>query len=168
LLSEVMVMKACLLLLAAVAVTLGCSHESTSVSGDDQILMPPAGIIMVGGAADIPPSKLALDILEVHLLGDLLFTDVRFSGCTPDREFALYGSKGFMESLPVQAGIFLWYDGPDEACSVYFTRTLVFDLSPLKEEYLKGYEEGPIRLRIVEPGSTAPYEPLPLYTWHSF
>lgn len=126
---------------------------------------PPEGeILLFDDFGDMPLMNDRADILEIGFDKDVIHITVGFSGCTPDHDFALYGLKGFMESLPVQAAVYLSHDGKGETCEAYFTRYLAFDLSPLKEEYRRQYgPDGPIRLRLREPGSKDLVEPLPLY-----
>ena len=126
---------------------------------------PPDGEIQLyDDFNDLPIINDYADILEIGIDGDIIHITVGFSGCTRNHDFALYGLKGFMESLPVQAAVYLSHDGKGELCEVYFTRYLEFDLSSLKNEYRHQYgPDGPIRLRLHEPGSKAPIEPLPLY-----
>jgi hypothetical protein len=121
-------------------------------------------IVLFDDFNDMPLINDPADILEIGIQGDILHLTVGFSGCTPNHDFALYGLRGFMESNPVQAGVRLSHDGKGETCDAYITRFLEFDLSPLKDEYRHQYgPHGPIRLRICEPGSRDPVEPLPVY-----
>ncbi|MEZ4651905.1 MAG: hypothetical protein R3E97_24520, partial [Candidatus Eisenbacteria bacterium] len=63
-------------------------------------------------------------VLDASLADDVLSLRVEFSGCTPDHDFALFMTGGFMESMPVQARIVLSHDDLGELCDALFQRTL--------------------------------------------
>jgi hypothetical protein len=79
------------------------------------------------------------ELLEAELDGDLLILRVAFSGCSPDHPFMLYISGDFMESEPVRTWALLAHDDLGEFCRAYWTRTLRFNLNPLREEYVASY-----------------------------
>jgi len=116
---------------------------------------------------DISSIHLATDsatINEVSIDGDQLHLEVTYSGGCATHEFELYGSRVLLESYPVQAEILLSHDANDDPCDAITTEELVFDLLPLKQAYLQAYvDEGPILLRIHEPGATEPIQPLARY-----
>jgi hypothetical protein len=102
---------------------------------------------------------------ELWIKGDCIHLEVTFSGCSArTHDFVLFCSANFMESYPVQTAMYLSHDGKGEPCDAVFTRTLVFDLTPLRLAYLRGYRDrGPIRLRLHEPGIRDPIRPYPTY-----
>jgi hypothetical protein len=57
----------------------------------------------------------------------------------------------FMESEPVQAGLFLRHESNDDMCEAYITETKKFDLTPIKELYQQMYgPHGSIQLDLFE------------------
>jgi hypothetical protein len=103
-------------------------------------------------------------IIEATVTGGVLQLEVEYGGGCREHDFKLYGAAGFMESLPVQAALFVSHDGHDDPCDAIVHRELAFDLLPLRAAYVRGYSDsGPIKLRIHEPGAMTPYMPLPIY-----
>ena len=101
---------------------------------------------------DLPPEEIRQDPYrvagEIELHGDILSMLVAFGGCTPEHDFTLYMTGGFMESNPVQVRLVLGHDDFDEPCDAAFERRLRFDLRPLREAYERVYgQPGPVRLR---------------------
>jgi hypothetical protein len=121
-------------------------------------------IILVEDPFNTPFPRDAVAIKAASVEGDLLTLKVAYAGGCKTHRFAIYGSAGFMESLPVQAGIFLSHDANGDACEAFIQKEIVFDLTPLKREFRKAYSKsGRIGLRITEPGTDEPIRPLPLY-----
>jgi len=77
----------------------------------------------------------------VTLEQDILSLDVSYSGGCTSHDFLLIGSGDFMESYPVQTTIVLSHEDNDDNCESLITKTLVFDLTPLKELYIDLYSE---------------------------
>ncbi len=107
----------------------------------------------------------AATIQSATVTGDTLRLRVTYAGGLVEHRFALYG-VGFKESYPVQVDVFLAHDARGDAGEALLTRDLSFDLSPLVQAYRESYaSDGPIILRVHEPGATAPlstavrYEP---------
>jgi hypothetical protein len=111
---------------------------------------------------DLPADGASIE--NVRIVGDLIKLTVSYSGGCRRHVFKLFGSTGFMESLPVQARLFLSHDGNGDMCEALIRDELVFDLSSLKRSYKKAYsDDGPVLLRIFGPGATEPIRPLPRY-----
>ncbi len=90
---------------------------------------------------------------------------VAYSGGCQTHHFSLHAPRCFLESYPIQSDIFLAHDDADDPCDALVEQELLFDLTPLKQEYLKTYRgsDGPIILRIYPPGTRDPVEPRPRY-----
>jgi hypothetical protein len=115
---------------------------------------------------DLPPEQIHQDsyhLLAIELTGDVMTLRVGFTGCGPDHGFTLYMVGGFMESNPVQAKLLLAHDRHGEDCPAEFERTLLFDLTPLREAFEHAYgQTGPVRLRFSDfQGAEHEF----LYTW---
>lgn len=90
------------------------------------------------------------DLQGAHIVdGHFLQMEVGFSGCQPDHPFSLYMTGGFMESNPVQVNLVPVHDLAED-CDAYFTDTKVFNLWPLREQFLDYYGPGVLLLNIVE------------------
>jgi hypothetical protein len=151
----------CLVVIALAALA-GCDsgdpcRPPCDPCADDQV-------IMFDDIGSISIDTDALQVLHADVEGNILYMRVQYGGGCREHEIRLYGSSGFMESLPIQAALFLSHDANDDPCDALIFRDLSFDLIPLRESYLKGYkDDGPIVLRILEPGSTVPVDPQPVY-----
>ena len=121
-------------------------------------------IILLEDPFNTPFPEDAVTIKNASIEGDLLTLKVAYGGGCKTHRFALYGSGGFMESLPVQTRVFLSHDANGDACEALIQEEIIFDLAPLKREFRKTYSKnGRIGLRITEPGTDEPIRPLPLY-----
>jgi hypothetical protein len=105
-------------------------------------------------------------ILSAAVEGDLLRVEVEFGGgCRPHHFSLLHGGE-FMESLPVQVRLQLAHDGHGDLCRALLRRTLVFDLSPLREAYLSAYGVGgTLVVHLVAPGGGESAAPALHYTF---
>lgn len=74
--------------------------------------------------------------------GDTLSLDVRYGGGCRDHRFALLIDPAFMESFPVQVAARLAHDADGDPCRALLTRTVRFDLSPLREHFEASYGPG--------------------------
>lgn len=101
---------------------------------------PPLGPVVL---TDLNPGDIEQDpyhLMEIVLVGDVLWLHIEFSGCQPIHPETLYISTGFMESEPVQTWALLAHDDLDEFCRVpAWQRWVAFDLQPLREEYENVY-----------------------------
>ncbi len=104
---------------------------------------PCHGDIAPAVMTDLEPGDIEQDPYDLRALslrGDILVLRVGFSGCQPEHPFTLYVSKNFMESYPVQTWALLAHDNlGEDPCDAYWEKTLVFDLSPLREAYVAAY-----------------------------
>jgi len=98
----------------------------------------PAVILVDGPPDSLVNAPYQLQGLEVE--GDILHLQVAFSGCQPVHPFSLYMDTGFMESLPVQANMYLDHE-LDEDCEAYFQAHLRFDLAPVRQAHIDAYGE---------------------------
>lgn len=80
-----------------------------------------------------------LDFLEVGFTGDTLVATVSYGGGCREHEFALVIADLFRESHPVQTSGLLSHDARGDLCRALITRTLRFDLSPLRDAYHGAY-----------------------------
>lgn len=103
-------------------------------------------------------------IQEASIQGDQLSLKVTYSGGGKKHDFTLFASEGFLESSPVQAELFLSHYAHGDSCEALITEELLFNLSPLKKLYKSMYQDnGPILLRIYEPGETDSFKVLIIY-----
>lgn len=77
-----------------------------------------------------------------EIQGDTLFLEVRYGGGCREHRFALLIDPAFMESFPVQVAARLAHDADGDPCRALLTRTLRFDLSPLREHFEASYGPG--------------------------
>lgn len=96
-------------------------------------------------------SDVALDPYRLLAIGlrdnRYLRLSVGFSGCSPDHPLQLYAGSLFSDVAPAQTWALLSHDGRGELCDAWFTRTVVFDLEPLRQRHLDLYgSPGPFRL----------------------
>ncbi|MBD3218924.1 MAG: hypothetical protein GF310_11665 [candidate division Zixibacteria bacterium] len=93
----------------------------------------------------LPPSDLMIDPFELagaSIDGDILTLTVRYSGGCKDHDFTLYmAPPAFLESYPVQANIYLEHQGYGDACRAYITEELQFNIRPIAEQYMGGYNQ---------------------------
>ncbi len=78
---------------------------------------------------------------KVYINGDLLYLETRYGGGCELHDFSLVASSGFMKSNPVQSEVLLTHNDNNDGCEALITRTLIFNLSPLKEIYLQRYPD---------------------------
>jgi hypothetical protein len=105
-------------------------------------------------AAEAPGARMdRADILGAELAGDLLRIQVQHAGGCASHDFALLHTGVFVETLPVQTYLQLAHDAHGDVCRALITRTLTFDLSPLKQAYLNAYGgPGTIVIHLRAPG----------------
>ncbi|MFC2135283.1 hypothetical protein ACFLTH_11780 [Bacteroidota bacterium] len=110
----------------------------------------PAVILNNGASTDDFPFD-QYEIIHARVIKDTLYFKVSYSGGCNDHDFRLVANNYFMESFPVQVGLFLSHEDFDDACDAIITEELYFDLSPLKDEYYNSYGNStdPIILNIL-------------------
>ena len=90
-----------------------------------------------------------------------LRVNVSYSGGCETHAFTLVAEPRFLESLPVQLRVSLAHNANGDTCEAWITEDHVFDLTPLKEVYQKGYQTdtGTIVLRLKDaPPSNLAYD----------
>jgi len=100
----------------------------------------PVIIAWQSGPEDWPQDPLILR--EFSLAGPILELQVEYGGgCEPhDHDLVAWG--GWMESLPVQVNVLLTHEDHDDPCDALIHRTLRFDLTRLREDYVASYRDG--------------------------
>lgn len=120
-------------------------------------------IIMFSDSAFTFP-KDGAKIEAIRIQGDLLTLEVAYGGGCKEHIFKLYGSKYFLKSNPPQTDVFLSHNSNGDMCDAWLRSTLSFDLYPLRKAYINTFHDnGPLYLRIHEPGMQEPLYPLVLY-----
>lgn len=103
-------------------------------------------------------------IESTWISGDTLKLVVSYSGGCREHEFKLFGSRSIIKTNPPQVEIYVSHYSNSDMCEAWITQQLKFDLSPLKDFYIQTFgDNGPLLLRIYEPGSNRLYEPLVRY-----
>lgn len=103
----------------------------------------------------------AVAIQGFVIKGDSLELAVNFGGGCRDHAFVLLADAVWMESYPVQVGVYLSHNANDDACDALLSRVLRFDLTPLKARYASSYQasSGIIRLNLRQASAS------PVYSW---
>jgi hypothetical protein len=87
--------------------------------------------------ADWPQGGLSL---PDHVLeGSVLTLDVAYGGGCTTHDFDLVAWGGWMESFPVRVNVLLSHDDRGDPCDGIVQRELRFDLTRLRDEYLRSY-----------------------------
>ncbi len=92
---------------------------------------------------------------------DTLRINVSYTGGCETHAFTLVAVPMFLESLPVQLRVSLAHNANGDTCEASITEAYIFDLTPLKEVYQKGYrtDNGTIILHLRDaPPSSLIYE----------
>lgn len=134
-------MRHLVLLLVVLASAAGCGRLSSE---------PPPDAAQMSGA-DFQVARLdrdlsgwpadRLEFQQVRITGDVLEATVSYGGGCAEHTFALVFANVFLESLPVQMRGLLSHDARGDPCRALLTRTLRFDLTPLKEAYRASYRQ---------------------------
>jgi hypothetical protein len=135
---------ACLLM--AVVGGTACSSDPVAYVTADEI-----GMVSVAPSAD--PSQYARDQLTVdsaRVREDRMHVFVTYGGGCADHDFAAVAHTGWMESEPVQLGLFIAHDAHGDRCRALLRSELTFDLDPVRRAYEAAYRTatGRIILRI--------------------
>ena len=69
----------------------------------------------------------------------MLRVNVSYSGGCETHVFTLVAEERFLESFPVQLRVSLAHNANGDTCETWITEDHVFDLTPIKEVYQKGY-----------------------------
>ncbi|MGD9899892.1 MAG: hypothetical protein AB7T22_12275 [Calditrichaceae bacterium] len=133
-------------------------YSLRAVSGPD--------VIIFGYIDSVQIYEDPVSLEDVSMSGDTLKLEISYSGGCKEHEFLLYVSKDFAESYPVQASVYLSHNSNDDRCKALIRKDLCFNLSLLKEEYWKLYNDnGPIDLNLFAPGTTDAHMPLIRYSF---
>ena len=96
-------------------------------------------------ACDPPSSSTnGLSAAPIYRDGDALALSLTYGGGCADHSFKLCYSQAFQESLPVQTRLWVVDQAttPDP-CLALITKPVVFDLSPIREQYGASYPDDP-------------------------
>jgi hypothetical protein len=156
------VLPAAACLLTAMAGGAACSADPLAYVPADE-----TGMVSVVPSADA--SRYAHDQLTVdsaRVREDRLHVFVTYGGGCADHDFAAVAHTGWMESEPVQLGLFIAHDAHGDPCYALLQRELTFDLDPVRRAYQAAYQTstGRLTLRIsaghapTRIGTTARYE----------
>ena len=149
-------------MLMAVVGGTACSSDPVAYVTPDEI-----GMVSVVPSADL--SRYARDLLTVdsaRAREDHLHVFVSYGGGCADHDFAAVAHTGWMESEPVQLGLFIAHDAHGDPCRALLHSELTFDLDPVRRAYQAAYRTptGRIILRIsagqnpTQVGTTVRYE----------
>jgi hypothetical protein len=138
--------------LAVVVLGLGCRN------GEDD---PAAALLganetgriqvqLTGSTAGYPADRLVIDSATAK--SDTLYVYVSHGGGCRKHEYAAVAFNGWLESYPVQVGVFVAHDAKGDQCRAQLRPVLRFDLTPLREAYGRSYGAGPaeVVLRVSE------------------
>lgn len=96
--------------------------------------------IYIFASGELPDAVFETTVLQASLDGDVLTLEVEYSGGCVEHEFYLSTNGSFLESMPVQLATVL-SNPTEDSCDGIMRRTISFDLIPLQELYLNGYQE---------------------------
>jgi len=91
------------------------------------------------------PEAWPQDPLVLHqfsLEGDVLELDVEYGGGCTSHDHDLVAWGGWIESSPVQVNVLLTHDNADDPCDALIRRSLRYDLTRLREDYMASYPGG--------------------------
>lgn len=140
------------LLLAIVMNFEGCTEANIASSKPDGY---DAGAIIIASQdssashmEDLIRDEIVID--QGSMQGDILMLSVSYSGGCHDHEYRLITSGAFEKTNPLQVTCFLGHNAKNDSCGNNITKTLLFDLIPLKEYYLgwSGDRAGVLIIRI--------------------
>jgi hypothetical protein len=109
----------------------------------------PVGLVTLTGEDPGTIEQDPYSLIDAWLEGDILTLQVGYGGCQSEHPFILYAGRSFTggrsSSLTVQTWMLLAHDNLGEACRCdpvsrcWFNKTLMFDLSPIREAYIEDY-----------------------------
>ncbi|HEX6314809.1 MAG TPA: hypothetical protein VFZ73_08120 [Gemmatimonadaceae bacterium] len=144
-----------ILLMTLMAIATGACNDTTTAPGVPNgywsLSSIWAGQVVIVENTDAPqwPSD-PVTIKQAAVKGDSLELVVNYAGGCRTHSFLLLSDAAWMESYPVQVGVRLAHDAEADSCDALLSRTLRFDLTPLKIAYNGAYQttSGIIRLNI--------------------
>lgn len=115
---------------------------------------------------DAPPDSLHMapwTLIDASVEGRrTLRLHVGYSGCEPDHPWTLFAHAGYLESMPLQSNIVLRHE-LDEDCDAAFDTDLLFDLTPLWEDFLATFGPGELIMNLIGYDGTVTPIPLGVY-----
>lgn len=98
-----------------------------------------------------PDDPVAITAFRVD--GEILELTVQYGGGCREHDFALIAWNGWLETVPVAAGLLLAHDANGDLCRALITETLRFNLVPLRRNHELHYRSahGTVRLRFEDP-----------------
>lgn len=102
-----------------------------------------------------------LGLIAYSLEGSTLTLEVEHGGGCAQHEYYLVAWGGWMESFPVQVNVLLAHEDNDDPCDGLLRRTLMFDLTPLRDAYYPVFGGGgpapsTVILRLAVPDGQGP------------
>ena len=141
-----------LLTLCTLLVAMGCNRmegqlmdKIDEVSGDDI-----NNTVIAASSEASGTDEYVINAATVE--DDTLRVNVSYSGGCETHAFTLVAEPIFLESFPVQLRVSLAHNANGDTCEALITEDHVFDLTPIKTMYQKGYrtDTGTIVLRLKE------------------
>jgi hypothetical protein len=109
----------------------------------------------------------AITVRGAHEEFGILYVEIQYGGGCAHHDVDAVAYTGWMESNPVQVGVALAHDAHDDMCDALVTRTLRFDLLPLRDAYADAYGPGNATLILrLQAADTAPAGPALQVTYH--
>ncbi len=128
------------LILAVACLSVSCRGGSTDGIAPNAFA---DGLVAFVGNVDDPAwPRDAVTVDSAAASGDTLHLMVRYGGGCRTHRFALLLGNAFMESHPVQVHVRLAHDADGDMCRALLSRSLSFDLTPLKAAYRASYGPG--------------------------
>jgi len=129
----------------------GSEETTDNLLGTDMVIFIPLDSDKVILSNGFDSSSAIMDSYTVNNAefdSDTLNLEISYSGGCEEHQFLLIAWNYFLESYPVRANLLLSHNANGDACRALITSKLSFDMTPLKEEYLKLYggENGSIIL----------------------
>jgi hypothetical protein len=117
------------------------------------------------------PGRWPADILTIDsasVKSDTLYAYVSHGGGCREHEYAAVAWNGWLESHPVQVGVFVAHEADGDPCDALLRPVLRFDLTPLREAYARAYGAGPaeVVLRLTELATLNRAPLLVRYRWN--
>lgn len=123
----------------------GCDDPaSPDVRASSYIADQALGEVLVHFGAD--PGEWSADPLRVdsaEVRDDILHVYGTHGGGCQDHGYAAVAWNGWLESNPVQVGVFIAHEDHDDPCDALLSPELRFSLDDLREDYRGAYGAGP-------------------------
>lgn len=97
--------------------------------------------MLIVSDADWPEDPYFLLDLDTIVTDDILNIDVSYSGGCEEHDFNLIWDGSFLKSSPAQAEVYLSHDAKGDSCEAEISKSLSFDLTPMKSVYLGSYSD---------------------------